>query len=297
MPCLELPSGLLQAAADAEDAPARRAWMAGLPQLIAELAQRWELDLGRPFQPGGAAAWVAPARARRSGERLVVKVGWPHMEAWHEADALRLWAGNGAVRLIDNVAFGDTRALLLEACEPGTALADVLPPLRQDVVLAGLLRRLWITPQAGHPFRSLSSMCHAWAGEFETRYAAAGPADRLDPGLARAGVELLRLLPDTVEDRPVLLATDLHAGNVLTAGRQSFLAIDPKPFTGDRTYDPVQHLLTTDRLLTAPAGLIGRMADLLDLDAGRLRRWLFARCVQESLDDPDLRGVAVRLAP
>src|SRR4051794_22090502 len=296
MPDLELPTGLLAAADGADDAPARRAWMARLPQLVAELADRWDLDLGRPFQPGGAAAWVAPARARRSGETLVVKVGWPHMEAWHEADALRLWAGEGAVRLIDTVAFGATRALL-EACQPGTPLADVLPPLRQDVVLPGLLRRLWIAPPAGHPFRSLSSMCHAWAAEFETRYAETGPADRLDPGLARAGVELFRLLPDTADDPPVLLATDLHAGNVLAAGRQPFLAIDPKPFIGDRTYDALQHLLTTDRLLTDPPGLIGRMADLLDLDAGRLRQWLFARCVQESLDDPDLRAVATRLAP
>jgi streptomycin 6-kinase len=297
MPGLELPTGLLQAAADPEDAPARRAWMTRLPQLVAELAERWELDVGRPFQPGGAAAWVAPARARRSGEPLVVKVGWPHMEAWHEADALRLWAGEGAVRLVDTVAFGATRALLLEACEPGTPLADVLPPLRQDVVLAGLLRRLWITPPAGHPFRSLSSMCHAWAAEFEDRYAAASPADRLDPGLARAGVALFRLLPDTADDPPVLLATDLHAGNVLAAGRQPFLAIDPKPFTGDLSYDVLQHLLNTDRLLTDPAGLIGRVVDLLDLDAGRLRQWLFARCVQESLDHPDLHAVAAQLAP
>jgi streptomycin 6-kinase len=32
----------------------------------------------------------------------------------------------------------------------------------------------------------------------------------------------------------VLLATDLHAGNVLRAQRQPWLVIDPKPFVGDR---------------------------------------------------------------
>jgi streptomycin 6-kinase len=37
------------------------------------------------------------------------------------------------------------------------------------------------------------------------------------------------------------------------------------------------------------------MADLVGLDPGRTVRWLFARCVQESLDDPPLREVAARL--
>jgi hypothetical protein len=37
--------------------------------------------------------------------------------------------------------------------------------------------------------------------------------------------------------------------------------------------------------------------DLLDLDPDRLLSWLFARCVQEAIDQPVLRGVAARLAP
>jgi streptomycin 6-kinase len=38
------------------------------------------------------------------------------------------------------------------------------------------------------------------------------------------------------------------------------------------------------------------MAGLLDLDPERLVTWLFARCVQESLDQPELRKVAARIA-
>ena len=37
------------------------------------------------------------------------------------------------------------------------------------------------------------------------------------------------------------------------------------------------------------------MAALLDLDRTRLRHWLFARCVQESVLQPWLRPVAARL--
>jgi streptomycin 6-kinase len=39
------------------------------------------------------------------------------------------------------------------------------------------------------------------------------------------------------------------------------------------------------------------MADLLGLDADRLLLWLFARCVQESPDEPSLEEVARRVAP
>ncbi len=38
------------------------------------------------------------------------------------------------------------------------------------------------------------------------------------------------------------------------------------------------------------------MADLLDLDRERLLLWLFARCVQESPDAPDLIDVARQVA-
>ena len=58
----ELLSNLVQAAEDDQEAgPARRAWMAALPSTVQDLARRWSLQLGPPFQPGGVTSWVAPA--------------------------------------------------------------------------------------------------------------------------------------------------------------------------------------------------------------------------------------------
>lgn len=86
-------------------------------------------------------------------------------------------------------------------------------------------------------------------------------------------------------------------GNVLATDREPWLAIDRKPYLGGPTYDPVQHLLNCEQRLTAdPADLTRRMAGLLELDHERLRQWLFARCVQESLDEPGFLEPAVRLA-
>jgi streptomycin 6-kinase len=299
VPGFEVPASLARdIAQDEEHGPARRAWLEALPRVVAGLADRWSLRVGRPFKPGGSASWVAPARDA-AGRRMVLKAGWRHDEAEDEAAGLRAWDGRGTVRVFRSLLAGDTSALLLEACEPGTPLEGALPPREQDAVAAGLLRRLWTGPTAGHPFRPLADMCDRWAAEFEHRYAAARArgSGELDPGIARAGIELFRLLPDTAE-RQVLLCTDLHPGNVLAATREPWLVIDPKPYAGDPAYDPLQHMLNfPGRLAGDPAGFAARMAGLLGLDAGRLRSWLFARCVQESVGVPHLRAAAIQLAP
>lgn len=297
MTTFELPRNLVSEM-DAYDGPdsARRTWAAELPATVAALADRWSLTVGRPYQPGGVASWVAPVRDA-GGNPLVLKVGWRHFEAEHEPDGLRAWGGQGAVRLIDGHLTGQTSALLIEACLPGTTLAASLPPAEQDVVLAGLLRRLWIEPPAGHRFRPLASMCAAWADEFEEKYARAPAALRVDTGVAAAGVAVLRELPATAE-RSALLCTDLHPENVLAAEREPWLVIDPKPYVGDPAYDPIQHMLNhLERIVGDAAGFADRMADLTGLDRTRVRRWLFARCVQESIDLPALIPVATDLAP
>ncbi|MDR2987271.1 MAG: aminoglycoside phosphotransferase family protein, partial [Nocardiopsaceae bacterium] len=166
-------------------------------------------------------------------------------------------------------------------------------------IIAGLLQRLWVQPPPGHPFRPLALMCDQWANQFEldNAEAIALGQDQIDPGIARDGIELFRELPLTA-DRTALLATDLHHDNVLAAQREPWLVIDPKPYVGDPAYDTLQHMLNfPGRRASDPAGLAGRMAFLLDLDPRRVRLWLFARCVQESVEDPDLREVAATLAP
>lgn len=287
---LMMPAELVAAA----ECEGRGGWLATLPATIRGLEARWSITVGKPFQPGGRTAWVAPAR--RGGADLVVKVLWRHPEAEHEADGLRAWDGDGAVRLHAACEVSaETTALLLERCRPGTALG-ALPEPEQDLVLAGLLRRLWIPAPAGPGFRPLQAMCDLWADEFEEKSTVTGRVG-LDPGLVREAMTLFRELPASAEQE-VLLCTDLHAGNMLAAQREPWLAIDAKPYVGDPAYDALQHMLNCDgRLHADPHGLVRRMASLLDLEAERLALWLFARCVQESGDCPQLTEVARQLTP
>lgn len=270
----------------------RKAWVSNLPSVVEDLRKRWSLDIARPFQPGGAAGWVAPAVHDGLGA-VVLKVGWRHVEAANEADALILWEGSGAVRLYAAEHVNETTsALLLERCDPGDQLGRRLPEHEQDEVIAGLLRRMWKVPPP-NVFRSLTEMCDDWADEYEQQ----APPPGSDPGLLRTGIELFRALPRSTSSE-VLLCTDLHAGNALSSSREPWLVIDPKPHVGDPTYDALQHIyVCRARLAAAPDELIRRVATLLDLDAERLRLWVFARCIQESPGHPALYEIAARIAP
>jgi streptomycin 6-kinase len=293
VPLLRVPT-YLQASTDV-GGRARLEWLAALPDRVDELTTRWGLDLDEPFEPGGNCSWVAPG-TDRDGREVVLKVAWQHTEALHEAEGLAALGGQGAVEVYafehlravqpgggpENVS-GDTTAMLLERCRPGTALRE-RPEAEQHVVVTDLLRSVWaVDLPSDHPFRPLSVMADDWVARAEARLVA--DPGRLDAGLAREGLALFRELSRTGATE-VLLFTDLHAGNVLSGERRPWLLIDPKPYVGDPHYDVLQHLLNCSGSLQAdPIGLLTEVADLAALDAGRVRRWLFARCVQESLGE------------
>ena len=266
-----------QLAAHCKKTPERAEWLERLPSTLRDLGSRWSLSLGTPFDgPDVNCSWVAPV-TRADGMAAVVKLGMPHMEAEHEISGLRFWDGNPTVQLLE--ADDDVGAMLLERCEPGTPLHSV-DETEQDLVIARLLRRLWRSPVAPHPFRRLSVLTAYLSAE------TLAAADLWpDAGIVREGLRLFEELPRTTSNE-VLLATDLHAGNVLRAQREPWLVIDPKPFVGDPAYDAIQHLFCGDaRLRSDPDGIIRRFADLLEVDYERVRLWTFARAAAEPRQD------------
>jgi streptomycin 6-kinase len=250
-----------------------RAWLSGLPRRVRQLERRWSLRLLEAFDGEEVScAWVARV-LRADGAPAVLKLAMPHLEGKHEIDGLLFWNGDAAVRVLEADRALD--ALLLEPCVPGTSLRT-LPEPEQDVVVASLLKRLWRRPPEPHPFRPLTEMLEQWGSSARRRSGTHGSSPLVD-----AGLSLFSSLPETAT-QSVLLATDLHAGNVLRASREPWLAIDPKPYVGDPAYDVTQHLLNCrERLLRHPTGTIARVSELSGLSAERVQSWTVARVAAE----------------
>jgi streptomycin 6-kinase len=254
-----------------------RAWLGRLPRLVAECAERWGLEPGEPF-PYAYASLALPAR--RGGEEVVLKVQFPHRESEHEAAALALWDGNGAVRLLDHDE--ERHALLLERLRPGTPLCDEAPERVLDV-LAGLLPRLWVPAGAGAPFRTLEEEAVWWLSYLPERWErGARPFghDLLDVALAALGE-----LPGT-QGEQVLVHQDLHGANVLRAEREPWLAIDPKPLLGEREFgiSPVLRSAELGHGRDEVRRRLDRLSGELGLDRDRARRWAIAQTAAWEVD-------------
>ena len=177
-----------------------RRWLASVPALATECAELWNLSLGEPF-PGGYVS-VPLAATLADGTPVVLKLQFPDRETQHEAEALRRWDGEGAIRLLDHDEVRN--ALLLERCMPGTPLAAAGEDAALDAFVA-LLPRLW--RPAAEPFGTLADEAAWWASGLPSTWEEAGrPFPRL---LLDAALEALRTLPATQHEQ-VLLHQDLR---------------------------------------------------------------------------------------
>jgi streptomycin 6-kinase len=271
---LAIPAKLAATVVAWEGEPGRR-WLDRLPHLVAEVADAWGLDVGSPFEPGGYISWVAPARRRSDGMEVVLKVQHPHPESEPEAAALRAWGGAGAVLLLEHDA--ERWALLLERCRPGTSLADEGGSLAAARAGAALGARLHAAPPPGG-VPSLESVLIRWADEVEHRSSRQGPW--IDPALVAMGTAVMR----SPSPRQVVLHGDLNPTNVLSAQREPWLAIDPKPMIGDPARDGARLVLQPDpRGLDEVRARLTVVADELGVDEGRLAEWCVADAVEMAI--------------
>jgi len=224
-----------------------------LARVAGDVAAEWALELGEPFALARY-SYVAPA-----GEDAVLKVTPPEDdESDEEAEALELWAGDGAVRLLRRDR--GRRALLVERARPGDDIA-ALPEGEATRIAIEIGLRLW--RPAAEPFR--------WIGDHVPRW--------LDNAEGHPLVPLARELYATLEPgRATLVHGDFHHHNLLLSER-GHLAIDPKPMLGEPEYDvpsflwnPLPYRMrrdVTERRLAAFAAA--------GLDEERMRKWAVIR--------------------
>ncbi|MFD3743098.1 aminoglycoside phosphotransferase family protein [Nocardia sp. NPDC058633] len=275
-------------------------WIDELPSVVADVAARWGLTgLSAPFR-GGTHAYVATAQ-RADQSRVVLKVPMVDEENVAEATALHVYAGDGAVRLLD---FDPgSGALLLEWARPGTELLNQpgfpslegRPENAEKVAFAcGLYRRLrrpvGTVPAGFPPFPFATEVVDGLRGRLEA-----------------ANSQLAELLPDQLREKadywcgalaapdgPLFIVNrDTHLGNIVAAEREPWLLIDPKPCLGEAAFDAgfllmiqIQSNPTREHADT----VIAATATALDVDPERARGWALVRAVEEmawAIDDED----------
>ena len=256
--------------------PAGAEWVHRWPAIIATCAERWSLQVGLPFA-NLSYNFVAPAR-RADGSAAVLKICFPDRELVTEADALRIFEGRAAVKLLE-VDF-DAGATLLERIEPGTSLITLDDEVATSTA-ASVMQRLWRPVPAQHRFPAVTDLAAGLDRLRERFGGGTGPLPR------RLVEEAERLFAELLASAapPVLLHDDLHHGNILAARREPWLAIDPKGLIGEPAFDTAALLHNPENLLTAthPGRLLVRRVDQLSerlgFDRARIRGWGLAQAV------------------
>jgi streptomycin 6-kinase len=250
-----------------------RIWLDALPGAVEESAEHWQLRLDEPF-PYAFTSLAIPGRME-DGTEVVLKVQHIDRETEHEWRALRVWNGEGAILLLDR--FPPRDALLLERCIPGTPL----PPDGALDVLVGLLPRLW-KPAPAPPFRTLAEEAAHWAATLSQHR-------HLNPRLVDAALDAIAQLASS-QGEQVLLHQDLHGWNVLSAQREPWLVIDPKPLVGEREFG-LAPIVRSQELGSDKQATLRRLDHLtseLGLDRDRARGWCIAQTAAWSVGEGDL---------
>ena len=261
------------------DDPKAAGWLERLPSVVDLCADRWNLRIEDPY--GYASSSLVLRVTRDDGSPAALKIAWPHREATYEADALRVWDGDGSVLLLEHDR--EHGAFLLERCAPGTPLKD-LPEDDALDAFVDVANRLW--RPAGRPFTTLEEEA-AWWAEYLPRVWRLAP-EPFERRLLDAVLEALASLPGS-QGEQVLVHQDLHADNILRATRQPWLAIDPKPLLGEREFG-IAAIVRGDELGRGPERVrhrLDRLVGDLGLDRERARMWSFVQTLAWGVDEDE----------
>jgi streptomycin 6-kinase len=211
-----------------------RAWLADLPERVADLERRWAIKVGKSCG-SGTEAFVAEARTDE-GQEVILKIVIPGIDPKRqEMRTLRAAHGKGYARLIR--ADEDGSALLLEKLGP--QLHELgLPADRQIEIICATLQEAWMLPLEEPPFVTGAEKAVKLAHIIESNWSGLGkPCSERAIDLALSYAERRRRAFDPGQS--VLVHGDAHQWNTLYApgSTTGFKFIDPDGANAERAFD------------------------------------------------------------
>ena len=246
-----LPDQLIRNVGNWEQEDLTPGWLASLPATVAELCERWQIEIDTVV-PDTYITLVLLGRSAELGP-VVIKSSPLADEFVAEATALRLGAGENVSRLYD-VDF-ERSVMVVERIVPGTQLRQVdMPDEKATRLAAETVATFWrpVADPAGlHPLRRWMRGLFEWPLD----------SNRLDPGLVWHAQEVGDALLAR-STRTCLLHGDFQHHNLLRRASGEWAIIDPKGLVGDPGFEIAAWMYN-------PPGVSHR-EDYLDIVAKRI---------------------------
>lgn len=274
-------------------------WFNNLPQIINFLCNHWQLTQLKPVS-NMTYNYVAKAISKLN-QSVVLKISCDEKTIIDEKEALKHFAGSGAIQLID---YQDQYfAMLLEQAVPGVSLKTYYPQ-QMDIVINCYLQtaiRLHLKKLPTHfHFKHISE----WLKSIDNCH-----SDHIPKKLLyEAKILKNKLLASSHQQ--VLLHGDLHHDNVLQHGNE-WLAIDPKGIIGEPEFEFAAFDFIHDSELNDNKNIqqlfderLQLMAKKAQYNIQRIRDWVFIRlvlaaawCIEDNGDPSWNINLATRLFP
>jgi len=245
-------------------------WLDGLPGVVKEQCQRWDLRIcGQPTH--GSNAIVFPVL--RGSEKFALRLTPPAAEVPDQVRALRFWDGRGTVRLFDaDIPHGATLLELLSARE---SLTDLV--VSEAMAELGHMMRRLAVPGADFA-ESTATIAAGRSACLEREWDLLGQP--FDQAFIAEAMRVSQALSTVTLDLAV--NGDFHSAQVLRGEREHWLTVDPVLFHGDIEYDLGRILWTRLDEMPTAADIV-RCFDIAVTAAGierdRARDWVLFRTV------------------